>query len=295
LAGSTTQSSRKARIIKRIEYPAYFFGRLLEGRLEKHWVQTYALIGFVSNAFIALVTFIVEPKFLPPTNLTFFIVTPILGIFVLLEYLSFLQRIHRKTIQLYDSAPCKLKLTILRVHMKRKLLTAVTFALNFAFSLFALTGVPVAFLTAGIPYYFTLNAASLLGFRISSDKELDTVFEAVPQLRTLDRFYQTRTMRIIRERMKKRLREQVPLADDIDPDRFLRRFYLDHVIAQQSNQSTSPVQSTQISDDLKKALAPNGDLLALLNQQSTQVSSTNDVVTLRILSINSFCRIRILP
>jgi len=55
-------------------------------------------------------------------------------------------KIHRRTVELYDSAPCQLKLTILRVHMKRKLLTAATFASNFAFSLYALYGASVALL-----------------------------------------------------------------------------------------------------------------------------------------------------
>lgn len=164
--------SRKTRIANIIQSPALFFAKLAQRRLEKHWAQTYGVIAVVSNGFIGLVTLVIVPRLLPTTSLAFLIIAPIFSPLILVEYGIFMNKVHRKTVELYDSAPCQLKLTILRVHMKRKLLTAITFGTNFAFSFFALYGASVAFLTAGLPYYITVNAGYLLGFRLDRNKSL---------------------------------------------------------------------------------------------------------------------------
>ncbi len=246
-----------------IQSPALYFAKHAEHRLEQHWAQTYAIIAIISNAFIGLSALLIVPRITAFRAIgdSVYIILAILTFFILVEYGIFTNRVHRKTVALYNSAPCQVKLTILRVHMKRKLLTQITFATNFAFSIFAYFGASVALLTAGLPYYIALNAGILLGFKLNNEQEFSAVFEAVPQLRKLPEFYQTMSMRFLKDKIRSKLKEQVPIAGDINPDPFLREFYLENVIPE-----TPTLEAVQRATDLKSALTKNTDLMKVLNQ-----------------------------
>ncbi|HVH16476.1 MAG TPA: hypothetical protein VNA15_12275, partial [Candidatus Angelobacter sp.] len=240
-------------------------------RLENHWAQTYGVIAIISNAFIGLSALVIVPRILAIGD-SAYIILGVLSAFILAEYSIFTRIVHRKTVELYNSAPCQVKLTILRVHMKRKLLTQITFATNFAFSIFALLGASIALLTAGLPYYIAVNAGFLLGFKLNNQQELDAVFEAVPQLRRLPEFYQTMSIRFLKDRIKSKLKQQVPIAGEINPDPFLRIFYLENLLPQQPS-----AQATQRVADLKSELTNGTDLMGVLNQVTPSSAGTEAV------------------
>ncbi|HEV2119477.1 MAG TPA: hypothetical protein VGS11_05165 [Candidatus Bathyarchaeia archaeon] len=262
-----------APIARALRYPPSVFAEIAERRLEKHWTQTYIIIGLVSNAFITFVTFVIDPKLtalesggLPGIlGIILAAIAGVVTVLILIEYQLFLGKVHRRTVELTDKGPCKLKLTILRVHMKRRLISAVVFAVNIGFTSFVLSGVHVPFLTGGIPYFFTVNVLYLTEFRLGKNKDTDIAFESVGQLQSLSPFYQTLTMRIIRDKIKKRLKQQIPIARSISPNLFLRQFYLDHLRQNQPSASPSP-----ISASLKATLIENGDVFGVLNQPYPQ-------------------------
>jgi len=224
-------------------------------------------IGIVSNAFIILATFIIQPS-LHLSSLEGATVAVAIGSLILVEYAFFLQKVHRKTLEMFDTAPCKLKLTILRVSKSRRLVALGVYAVNIGFAIFALSGVTVPFLQVGIPYYMIFNVTYLVNIRLGQEKELNTAFEALGQLRSLPRFYQVMAMRIFRERIKQRLKLQLPFADRINPDSFLRLFYLDYLVPEKPSQ-----QAAEASDKLKEVLSKDGDLLGLINRTYSQSSA----------------------
>lgn len=81
------------------------------------------------------------------------------------------------------------------------------------------------------------------------------------------------SMRILKDRIKARLRQQVPLAGEINPDHFLRAFYLENILPEQP----SP-QAVQRAADLKNAITQSGDLFGLLNQGNPQSVTVTDAV-----------------
>jgi hypothetical protein len=276
LAGSVKKLFVRSRIADIVGYPASYFAKLAQSRLQKYWWQTYAFIAVISNVFIAWAVYIIEPR-LPITNEVFLIIVPILVTVLVSEYATFLRAVHKKTVEIYDTGPIQLKLTILSVHMRRGLLTLIALAINFVFVGVSLIGTNVPFLTAGIPYYFTLNATLLLNFRINNNQELDGVFEALPQLNKLSRLYQKLTMRVLKDKIKGRLEQQLQLAGEVNPNEFLRMLYLEHSIPTQPS-----AQIVKLCNDLKNTLANKGDVFGLLNQKYPKSITIPDSFTFQL-------------
>ena len=164
MGSSRAWLSRKlAPIVRALQYLPSFFAKIALGRLERHWTQTYAIIGIVSNGFIVFATFIVEPRLTdiePKFTILAFVVGGLTA-FIVFSYRVFLTKVHQKTVELSNSGPCRLKLIILRIHMKRPLISTVVFSTELVLSAFLLSGVAVPFLTQGIPLFFLLNVTLL--------------------------------------------------------------------------------------------------------------------------------------